>query len=41
MKLLVHFFQTRVFHVRIDLRRLNARVAEHFLDLPQIRAASE
>ena len=41
MELVVHAFQTRVLHVGVDLGRLNARVSEHLLDLPEVRAAGQ
>ena len=41
MELAVHFLEPRLFHVRVDLRRGDAGVAQHFLDLPQVGAAAE
>ena len=41
MKRLVDFFKPGVIHVRVDLRRGNARVTEHLLHLPQVGAAGQ
>jgi hypothetical protein len=41
MKCGMHFFQPRVIDVRVDLRRGDAGVAEHFLDLPQVGPAGQ
>ena len=41
MKRVVHLLQPRVVDVRVDLRRRDAGVAEHFLHLPQIGAAGQ
>ena len=35
------FLEPRVVDVRVDLRRRDAGVAEHFLHLPQVGAAGE
>ena len=37
----VDFFQGFIREVGVDLRRLDARVAEHFLDRPQIRSVHQ
>ena len=37
MERVVHLLEPRVVDVRVDLRRGDARVAEHFLHLPQDR----
>jgi hypothetical protein len=39
MKLAVHRLEARVIHVRVDLGRGNARVAQHLLHLSQVGAA--
>ena len=41
MELSMHFFQPRVLDMSVDLRRLDAGVAEHFLDQSQVRAAGQ
>ena len=41
MKLAVNFLQAGLVHVRINLRRGDAGVAEHLLNLPQVGAAGE
>ena len=41
MKLPVHPLQPRLIDVRVDLRRGDAGVAEHFLHLPQVGAAGQ
>ena len=37
----MHFLQTRLVDVRVDLRCGDAGVAQHFLDLPQIGSAGK
>ena len=39
MKLLVNFLQPCVLDVCIDLSRLDAGMAQHFLDKPQVGSA--
>jgi hypothetical protein len=41
MKHLMHLFESRVIHVRIDLRRRDAGMTEHFLHLTQIGPAGQ
>ena len=41
MKLVVHFLQSRLVYVRVDLRRGNAGVAEQFLHLSQVGSAGQ
>ena len=41
MELFVYFFQSGVFDVGVNLRRLNAGVTEQFLDLSEVRAAGQ
>ena len=41
MEAIVDFLQSRLIDVRVDLRRGNAGMAEHFLDLAQVGSAGE
>jgi hypothetical protein len=41
MKLPMHSFQSLLIDMRIDLRRRNIGVAEHFLDDPKIGAVPQ
>ena len=41
MKLLVDFFESRMFDMRVNLSRLNACMPEHFLNEPKVGAASQ
>ena len=41
MKFTVHRLQSLLIHMRVDLRRRDIRVPEHFLDDPQIGAVAE
>jgi hypothetical protein len=41
MKLPVHGLQPLLVHVRVNLRRRNVRVPEHFLDDPEIGAVAQ
>jgi hypothetical protein len=41
MKLPMHFFQSRVLDMRVDLSGLDAGVAEHLLNQSQVRAAGQ
>ena len=41
MKFLMHGFEPRVLDVRVDLRRGNARVSQHFLQRSDLGSAGE
>ena len=41
METLMHFLETRLIHVRVDLRRCDAGVPEHLLNLTQVRPAGQ
>ncbi len=41
MKLVVDCFESLLIDMRIDLRRRNIGVTEHFLNNPQVRAIAE